>query len=233
VAQKLGYDWDTEQARMQAEQAAGETETPGDGKAKILGYHIETGVATRNEARADIGLPPEASAINEQKLRDIKATLGVSEQLVTLGIPRDVAMKATGLDQQIGNVNEPTTADAPIVDLDEANRLKVMFEAAKAAVDAGVPLETFLEKYLAWSKSDINAITQAQEDSPPSPLEQQAREMMNANAAPGQQPPQANPPGQPGQPGPIPPGPRPVGGTPDGGATNQGGGSGGQAGGRR
>jgi hypothetical protein len=74
VAQKLGYDWDTEQARMMAEVSSA------DGQSDI-----------------------------------------------------------------------PTE--------DEGRRLQAAFAAMKDAVDAGIPIETFLSKYLAWSASDLADIT--------------------------------------------------------------------------
>ena len=99
---------------------------------------------------------------------------------------------------------------------DEGRRLQAAFAAMKDAVDAGIPIETFLEKYLAWSKSELGAIMQAQEDAQASELEAQQRQMDmlkmqqgGMNGEPGQQQ-------QPGQAQ----APRPVGG-----AANSGGAS--------
>ena len=103
---------------------------------------------------------------------------------------------------------------------DEGRRLQAAFAAMKDAVDAGIPVETFLEKYLAWSKSEIGAIVQAQEDTQASELEAQQRQMDmlrmqqgGVNGEPGQEPGQAAP-------------PRPAGGAADGGGTGAGGGNG-------
>ena len=52
---------------------------------------------------------------------------------------------------------------APIATEDEGKRLLVMFQAASEAVNAGIPLETFLKKYLQWSDSEIAAVTAEQE----------------------------------------------------------------------
>jgi len=136
VAQKLGYDWDTEQARMQAEVSSA------DGQSDI-----------------------------------------------------------------------PTE--------DEGKRLQAVFTALKDAVDAGIPIETFLSKYLAWSKAELGAITQAQEDQQASELEAQQRQLDmlqmqqgGMNGEPGQQ--------QPGQTQ----APRPIGGTANGGGVGAAGGNG-------
>jgi hypothetical protein len=60
---------------------------------------------------------------------------------------------------------------------DEGRRLQAAFAAMKDAVDAGIPIETFLAKYLAWSTSELGAITQAQEDQQASELEAQQRQL--------------------------------------------------------
>ena len=98
---------------------------------------------------------------------------------------------------------------------DEGKRLQAVFTALKDAVDAGIPIETFLQKYLAWSGAELGAITQAQEDSQASELEAQQRQLDmlrmqqgGMNGEPGQPPGQAAP-------------PRPVGGATDGGGANQ------------
>jgi hypothetical protein len=81
---------------------------------------------------------------------------------------------------------------------DEGTRLKVAFEALKAAVDAGIPLEVMLEKYLGWSSAEIAKVTAEQEaEAEADALE--ARERMDAmreGGMIGQQQP-----GQPANPG--------------------------------
>jgi hypothetical protein len=78
---------------------------------------------------------------------------------------------------------------------DEGNRLKVAFEALKAAVDAGIPLEVLLEKYLGWTPAEIAEVTAEQEaEAEASALEAQQRmDAMREGGMIGQQ--------QPGQPG--------------------------------
>jgi hypothetical protein len=104
---------------------------------------------------------------------------------------------------------------------DEGRRLQAAFAAMKDAVDAGIPIETFLAKYLAWSTSELGAITQAQEDQQASELEAQQRQLdmlqMQQN--------QGGMNGEPGQPEPAAPA-RPAGGTVDGGRTGAAGGNG-------
>lgn len=61
----------------------------------ILGYHIEQGIATRNEARADVGLPPVVDDMGEV-LRDLRAKL----ELLT--IAKNAGVSVEGIAQQIG-----------------------------------------------------------------------------------------------------------------------------------
>ena len=185
VAQKLGYDWETEQARMEAEAQADQTDnaptTGQDATApQILGYHIEQGIVTRNEARAALGLPPDNSEDNA---------------------PGDVPAKK------------------------DADSLVAVFDAIQKGVDAGIDLESILEVIKntlgLFTDAQIRAITQAQEDSAPDPLEAQMRmEALNGNGQP-----------QPGQPGPAAP-PQAAGPGADSGGIGQGGGNGQRGGGR-
>jgi hypothetical protein len=94
---------------------------------------------------------------------------------------------------------------------DEGNRLKVVFDAIKSAVDAGIPLEVLLEKYLGWTPAEIAEVTAEQEaEAEADALE--ARERMDAmreGGMIGQQ-----------QPGQAEETPRPVRSTPNGGGTS-------------
>ena len=101
---------------------------------------------------------------------------------------------------------------------DEGRRLQAAFAAMKDAVDAGIPIETFLEKYLAWSTSELGAIVQAQADEQASELEAQQRQMDMLKMQQGQG--GMNEPGQ-EQPGQT-QAPRAVGGAVDGGGTRAG-----------
>jgi len=63
----------------------------------ILGYHIESGVVTVNEARADIGLPPIDDA-QGQLLRTLNAKLDTLIKATQAGIPIDQAAPMVGLE---------------------------------------------------------------------------------------------------------------------------------------
>jgi hypothetical protein len=94
---------------------------------------------------------------------------------------------------------------------DEGTRLKVAFEALKAAVDAGIPLEVMLEKYLGWSSAEIAKVTAEQEaEAEADALEAQQRmDAMREGGMIGQQ-----------QPGQVEEAPRSVGSTVDSGGTS-------------
>lgn len=86
--------------------ATGEGEDGADGPPPILGYHIEEGVVSRNEARARLNLPEEddTEAKAQQKL---KAQLSVLQAATTAGLPLPVALKMAGLEKEVGNLPEP------------------------------------------------------------------------------------------------------------------------------
>jgi hypothetical protein len=75
---------------------------------------------------------------------------------------------------------------APIATEDEGKRLLVMFQAASEAVNAGIPLETFLKKYLQWTDSEIAAVVEEQQaEAEADAQEQQQRmEMLQMQQAP-------------------------------------------------
>jgi hypothetical protein len=81
----------------------------------ILGYHIEEGVVNRNEARAQLNLPPEddSEAEAQQKL---KARLSVLQAATGAGVPISQAIKLAGLEDII-NLSippEPVALPAPV-----------------------------------------------------------------------------------------------------------------------
>ena len=61
---------------------------------------------------------------------------------------------------------------------DEGKRLLVAFQAVKEAVDAGLPLDVVLMKYLAWTQADVNAMNETQAAQQPDPAEVAARTAM-------------------------------------------------------
>lgn len=65
--------------------------------APILGYHIEQGVVSRNEARAQLGLPEEDDA-QDRQLRRLQSVLSVLQAAVNAQIPLETALQLVGLD---------------------------------------------------------------------------------------------------------------------------------------
>lgn len=63
----------------------------------ILGYHIESGVVSRNEARAQLGLAPEDETLDD-KLRRLQGQLAVASAAVNVGIDTNQALKLVGID---------------------------------------------------------------------------------------------------------------------------------------
>lgn len=63
----------------------------------IMGYHIDSGVVSRNEARAQLGLPPEDES-QDQRLRRLQSTLAVVGAATGVGIPLQAALRMVGLD---------------------------------------------------------------------------------------------------------------------------------------
>lgn len=106
---------DMQAAKMEAEAqslaASGavpeEEEAPAEPPPPILGYHIEQGVVSRNEARERLALPPEDES-KSQNLRDLQAMLAVVQMATNTGIDLKVAAKLVGLD-----IPEPEPKPAP------------------------------------------------------------------------------------------------------------------------
>lgn len=61
----------------------------------ILGYHIEAGVVSKNEARARLGLPPEDETA-DQALRQFQSQLAVMTAAIAAGYPPEDAARLTG-----------------------------------------------------------------------------------------------------------------------------------------
>lgn len=95
--------------------------TIASGDKPILGYHIETGVVSRNEARAQLGLPPEQDN-GDQVRRNLMSQLSLVKAAVDAAIPLDVALQLAGLELNIPATKpaEPTaqTAAEPVDDID-------------------------------------------------------------------------------------------------------------------
>lgn len=89
---------------------------PTEGQAQqtpILGYHIEQGVVSKNEARAQLGLPPEDETADQQ-LRRLQGMLSVALAAVNVGIPLEAALPLVGLSVSLPATPEPMPApEAP------------------------------------------------------------------------------------------------------------------------
>lgn len=68
-----------------------------NGSKDILGYHIEAGVASKNEARADVGLPPVDDSEDERQRR-VKSQLDLLTMAKGAGLPLEVAAELAGLE---------------------------------------------------------------------------------------------------------------------------------------
>jgi hypothetical protein len=69
---------------------------PAEPPPPILGYHIEQGVVSRNEARERLALPPEDET-KSQNLRDLQAMLAVVKMATDTGIDLTTAAGLVGL----------------------------------------------------------------------------------------------------------------------------------------
>lgn len=68
----------------------------------ILGYHIETGVVKKNEARAQLGLPEEDESKDEAN-RELMGKLAIMKAAKEAGIPPKEAAKLAGLNVDVSN----------------------------------------------------------------------------------------------------------------------------------
>ena len=75
---------------------ADEAVTNAPAKRDILGYHIESGVVTRNEARADVGLPPVDDS-GDTLLRDLRAKIEVIAAAKNAGLDVESIARLVGL----------------------------------------------------------------------------------------------------------------------------------------
>lgn len=63
---------------------------------QVYGYHIETGVLSRNEARASIGLPPEKEDPLERERVDLMTQFDIMRAAVSSGLSREYAAELAG-----------------------------------------------------------------------------------------------------------------------------------------
>ncbi len=93
---------------------AGQQDEAGPARKDILGYHIESGVVTRNEARADVGLGPVDDS-QDMKLRDLRAKLEIMKAATDAGIPTEQAAALVGLGVTIDTPEPPPMPALPAV----------------------------------------------------------------------------------------------------------------------
>lgn len=94
----------------------------------ILGYHIEAGVVSKNEARAQLGLQPE-DATQDEKLRTILSLLTVTQAAVNVGIPLETALSMVGLRVELPPPPPPPVLIAAPVEEEEEDEEKEPPEA--------------------------------------------------------------------------------------------------------
>lgn len=90
-----GGDWDDSSARKSS---------------GILGYHIENGIVTRNEARESLGLPPENDESDDDVMREVQARLGVAKMAKDAGFSVEPSDE---LAQQLSRFGLELTAPPP------------------------------------------------------------------------------------------------------------------------
>jgi len=118
------------------------TPTPASGTASatpehpILGYHIEQGVVSRNEARAQLGLPSEDETLGD-KLRRLQAQLSVALMATNVGIDVNQALALVGIDLVV----EPTAPALPAPVLGQASAPGVTKGRRPAAARIGAALQ--------------------------------------------------------------------------------------------
>ena len=145
AAEMLGLDLPVEYAELDPEAAEDAPVQAAEGKSladKVMGYHIQTGVVTRDESRSSLGLEP----LGRDTLGDIEAKLKTAAEAVRLGIDVNVAFGIVGLDTGLltGDIEaddqaeeadgqaaqiEPSAEDDPVDDNSDDEDIQV--EAAK------------------------------------------------------------------------------------------------------
>lgn len=127
----------------------------GQGSKDILGYHIEAGVVTKNEARADVGLSPIDDSEDERQRR-IKAQLDLMTVAKNAGLPTEIAVSLAGLEltpQQMASIDaerqrqEELRKPAVSVERDEPKQLPAPKEDETKAAAVKVLESEDIEKW--------------------------------------------------------------------------------------
>lgn len=93
----------------------------------ILGYHIEQGVVSRNEARSTLGLPPVDES-QDQRLRSLRTQLDLMIAAQSAGLPPQIAAQMVGLE-----VPKETFAQQPPEPIPNAQEGQVGAKTVEAA----------------------------------------------------------------------------------------------------
>lgn len=119
----------------------------GDAKSlEIFGYHIDSGIVEKNEARERLGLPP-INDPNEKRRADLLAKLKVAKAVRDAGADLATAFRMAGIDEDVSQQDEEPGTMKPgddtaklMADLDKWRRKALK---AFAANDRGRLLEDF------------------------------------------------------------------------------------------
>lgn len=115
----------------------------------ILGYHIESGVVSRNEARAQLGLPPEDQATDDT-LRRLQSLLAVALAAVNVGIDTPEALTLVGLNPALAGsgppVDLPPPKASPALRATKASPARIARTLQRLRAAAAGRMETAIEK---------------------------------------------------------------------------------------
>lgn len=117
AAKRAGYS----EAEADEMRPAADGTTPQANSKDILGHHIETGVVTKNEARADVGLPPVDDA-EDQRQRQLISRLAVLQAARNAGVPLEAALRLAGLAAEVGEIEPGQEGPDEIVEGGVANK---------------------------------------------------------------------------------------------------------------
>lgn len=94
----------------------------------ILGYHIDAGVVSRNEARAQLALPPE-DPTQSDRIRELKEQLSVIQAAVNVGFPLDIALNLIGMEVALPEPVDITPQPAQLTDDQKARTVEIKAKA--------------------------------------------------------------------------------------------------------
>ena len=138
---------DTFDGQMQTDTSATDPAVPQEAKGPpILGYHIDAGVVSRNEARAQLLLPPEDDKQSD-KLRSLKESLAVVQTAVAAGFPLDIAVSLVGMPVAVPPT-DVTPPPAMLMDQQTAAKALIGLALREMKASSTAPLERRIERAL-------------------------------------------------------------------------------------